>query len=70
MAFGPTKKHSKSRTKRRTTNWIKLTARKLKERVMLNKAWNGLSHFIAEDGTYKWKQLLSVKTKSKKVTRV
>jgi ribosomal protein L32 len=38
MAFGPTKKHSKSRTKRRTTNWIKLTARKLKERVMLNKA--------------------------------
>jgi len=70
MAFWPKKKHSKSRSKTRTTNWIKLTARKLKNRVMLNKAENGLSHFIAEDGTYKGRQVITAKTKSKKVTRV
>lgn len=69
MAFGPTKKTSKSRSRRRTSNWIKLTARKLKNRVMLNKEGNGLSHFIAEDGTYKGKQVLNVK-KAKKVTRI
>ena len=49
MAFGPKKKHSKSRSKTRTTNWIMLSAKKLKNRVMLNKENNGLSHFIAED---------------------
>jgi len=70
MAFWPKKKHSKSRSKTRTTNWIKLTAIKLKNRVMLNKDENGLSHFIAEDGTYKGRQVLTPKTKSKKVTRV
>jgi ribosomal protein L32 len=37
---------------------------------MLNKAENGLSHFIAEDGTYKGRQVITAKTKSKKVTRV
>lgn len=69
MAFGPTKKTSKSRSRRRTSNWIKLTARKLFNRVSLNKEGSGLSHFIAEDGTYKGKQVLNAK-KSKKVTRV
>ena len=68
MAFGPKKKHSKSRTRTRTTNWIKLTARKLKNRVCLNKEGNGLAHYIAEDGTYNGKQVLKVK--SNKVTRV
>jgi hypothetical protein len=37
---------------------------------MLNKDKTGLSHFIAEDWTYKWEQLLKVKSKSKKVTRI
>lgn len=70
MSFAPKKKTSKSRSKTRTSNWIKLTARKLKNSVMLNKEWNWLSHFIAEDWTYKWKQVLNVKNKSKKVSRI
>jgi ribosomal protein L32 len=68
MAFGPKKKHSKSRSRTRTTNWIKLTAKKLKNRVALNKEGNGLAHFVAEDGTYNGRQVLKVK--SNKVTRV
>lgn len=68
MSFGPKKKHSKSRSRTRTTNWIKLTAKKLKDRVALNKEGNGLSHYVAEDGTYNGRQVLKVKTK--KVTRV
>ncbi len=68
MAFGPKKKHSKSRSRTRTTNWIQLTAKKLKNRVMLNKEGNGLAHYVAEDGTYNGRQVLKVK--SKKVTRV
>ncbi|QFR39230.1 50S ribosomal protein L32 [Candidatus Gracilibacteria bacterium 28_42_T64] len=68
MAFGPKKKHSKTRSKRRTSNWIKLTARKLFNRVSLNKEGNGLAHYIAEDGTYNGEQV--IKAKSKKVTRV
>jgi ribosomal protein L32 len=51
--FGPKKKTSKSRSRKRTTNWIKLTALKLKNRVSVNKEGNGLAHFVAEDGTYK-----------------
>ena len=70
MTFSPDKKTSKSRTNRRTTNWIKLTARKLLGRVSLNNDLNGLSHFIAEDGTYKGRQVLAAKKKSKKVTRI
>lgn len=70
MAFGPKKKHSKSRSKTRTSNWIKLTALKLENRVALNKELNGLSHHVAEDWTYKWKQVVKIKTKSKSVTRV
>ncbi|MDR2411681.1 MAG: 50S ribosomal protein L32 [Candidatus Peribacteria bacterium] len=37
MTFAPKKKTSKSRTNKRTTNWIKLTAKKLKDKVALNK---------------------------------
>lgn len=70
MAFGPTKKTSKSRSKTRTTNWIMLTAKKLKDRVMLNSEKNGLAHFADENWMYKGKQVVSKKTKSKKVTRV
>jgi len=68
MSFAPKKKTSKSRSKRRTSNWIKLTATKLKNRVSINKEGTGLSHFITEDGTYNGKQLISAKTK--KVTRI
>lgn len=70
MSFGPKKKTSKSRTKRRTSNWMNLAAKKLKNRVAINKEGNGIAHFIAEDGTYNGQQLLTVKTKSKKVTRI
>ena len=70
MAFGPKKKHSKVRSKRRTTNWIKLTARKLFNRVSLNKEENGLAHFADENGMYKGEQVVAQKVKSKKTTRV
>ena len=70
MAFGPKKKHSKSRSKTRTTNWIKLTALKLKNRVSLNAEWTGLSHFIDENGMYKGKQKIAPKIKTKTTTRI
>jgi len=70
MAFGPKKKHSKVRSKRRTTNWIKLTATKLFNRVSLNKEGTGLSHFADEAGMYKGEQVVAQKSKSKKTTRV
>lgn len=74
MTFAPKKKVSKTRTKRRTTNWIKLSAKKLLNRVQLqyNEAGEaiGLSHFAAVDGTYKGRQVFTVKTKKKNVTRI
>lgn len=70
MAFGPTKKTSKSRSRRRTSNWIKLTAKKLLNRVSLNAEKTGLSHFADENGVYKGKQVIAKKSKSKKVTRI
>lgn len=68
--FGPKKKTSKSRSRKRTTNWIKLTALKLKNRVSLNSEGNWLAHFVAENGTYKWRQVLKIKTKKKSITRI
>jgi ribosomal protein L32 len=70
MSFAPKKKTSKSRSGKRTTNWMKLTATKLWNRVCLNATGTGLSHFIDENGMYKGKQVLAKKTKSKNVTRV
>lgn len=70
MAFGPTKKTSKSRTRRRTTNWIKLTAKKLKNRVSLNSEKNGLAFFADENGVYKGEQVLAAKKSKKKITRL
>ncbi len=70
MAFGPKKKHSKSRSKTRTTNWIKLTALKLKNRVSLNGEKTGLSHFVDENGMYKGEQKIAQKTKTKSTTRI
>jgi len=74
MTITPKKKTSKTRTKRRTTNWIKLTAKKLLNRVQLqyNEAGVaiGLSHFATVDGMYKGRQVFKVKTKKKSVTRV
>lgn len=73
MTFAPKKKHSKSRSKTRTSNWIALTAKKLQNRVVLQhngEEATGLAHFINADGTYKGRQVLRNKTKSKKITRV
>mgnify|MGYP000011712095 CR=1 FL=1 len=70
MAFGPKKKHSKHRSRQRTTNWIKLTAKKLANRVSINKEGNGLSHFADENGMYKGEQITAVKKSKQKVTRV
>lgn len=70
MAFGPKKKHSKHRSRQRTTNWIKLTAKKLRNRVSLNAQGNGLSHFADENGVYKGEQITAVKKSKQKVTRV
>jgi len=70
MAFGPTKKTSKSRSRRRTSNWINLMAKKLKNRVMLNKEATGLSHFVDENGMYKGKQVITPKTKKVSKTRI
>ncbi len=70
MAFGPKKKHSKVRSKRRTSNWVSLVAKKLKNRVCLNSQSNGLSHFVDEDGFYKGRQVITKKTKKVSVTRI
>jgi ribosomal protein L32 len=70
MAFGPKKKHSKHRSKQRTSNWIKLTARKLFNRVSLNAQGNGLSHFADENGVYKGEQITAAKKSKQKVTRI
>jgi len=70
MTFAPDKKTSKSRTGRRTSNWIKLTALKLKNLVSLNKEKTWLSHFVDENGMYKGRQVLAKKVKTKKTTRI
>ncbi len=70
MAFGPKKKTSKHRSKQRTTNWIKLSAKKLFNRVSLNAEGNGLSHFADENGVYKGEQVVAAKKSKQKVTRI
>lgn len=69
MSFAPKKKTSKSRSRTRTTNWIKLTARKLKNRVMLNKEGTGLAHMVDENGMYKWRTVIAKKW-AKNITRI
>jgi len=69
MAFWPKKKTSKSRSRTRTTNWIKLTARKLKNRVMLNAEATGLAHMVDENGMYKGRVVIAKKG-AKVTTRV
>lgn len=61
---------SKSRTNTRTSAWIKRTAKKLENTTALNKEWNWLAHFVDVDGMYKGRQVITQKTKSKKVTRI
>lgn len=70
MAFWPKKKHSKSRTKTRTTNWIKLTAKKLENRVSVNKEATWLSHMVDENGVYNGREVIVKKAKTKQTTRV
>lgn len=73
MTIVPTKKTSKSRTWRRTTNWIKLSARKLLNRVQLQyegKEAVWLAHFAKLDWTYNGRKVFKVKTKKKNITRI
>jgi ribosomal protein L32 len=75
MTFSPTKKMSKSRSRTRTTNWSKLTAKKLLDRTSLQYDKEGnsiaLSHFASPiTGEYKGKKIISVGKKPKKVTKV
>lgn len=74
MTFAPTKKTSKSRSGRRTSNWIKLTAKKLLDKTSLQYDKEGnavaLSHFASPiTWEYKGKKVLKV-GKTKKVTKV
>ncbi len=70
MTFAPQQKISKTRSRTRVSAWIKRTALKLKNRVALNKDGNGLAHFADADGMYNGRQVFSVKSKVKKVTRI
>lgn len=73
MTFAPKKKTSKSRSRTRTTNWIKLSAKKLLNRVQLQYEDGqavGLSHFAKVDGTYDGRRVFKIKTKKKSVTRI
>lgn len=70
MTFAPQQKISKTRSRTRVSAWIKRTAKKLKDRVALNKEGNWLAHFADINGMYNWRQVFKVKTKSKKVTRI
>jgi len=45
-------------------------AKKLKNRVMLNKEATWLSHFVDENGMYKGKQVIVQKTKKVSKTRI
>ena len=69
MTFWPKKKTSKSRTRTRTTNWIKLSARKLKNRVMLNSTVTGLDYMVDENGIYKDRVVVAKKW-AKRTTRI
>lgn len=70
MSFGPKKKTSKVRSKKRTSNWLNLVAKKLKNRVMLNSEGTGLSHFADENGMYKGRQVITPRTKKVSTTRI
>lgn len=74
MTFSPKKKTSKSKTKIRTTNWTKNTAKKLVNKTSLqydkdgNAIW--LSHF-SSPVTWMYKNNKIIKTwKTKKVTKI
>jgi ribosomal protein L32 len=69
MSITPKKKTSKSRTNKRTTNWIRLTAKKVKDRTMLNKEWTWLAHMVDENWKYNGK-IIIVKKKKGKTTRI
>lgn len=65
---------SKSRTWTRTSNWIKLTAKKLADKTALqyDKDGNaiGLAHFASPiTGEYKWRKVISV-SKWKKIQKI
>ena len=74
MTFAPTKKTSKSRSRRRTTNWLKLTAKKLLNRTSLQYDAEGnaigLSHFADENGMYNGRQVVTKKSPKKPVKTI
>ena len=57
MTFWPKKKTSKSRTRTRTTNWIKLSTA------------TGLAHMVDENGIYKDRVVVAKKW-AKRTTRI
>jgi|GEM_PF-1742797 len=69
MTIGPKKRHSKSETRKRTTSWILKMAKKLKDRVMLNKEGTGLAHMVDENGMYNGREVIAKKT-NKRTTRI
>ncbi len=70
MTFAPPQKTSKSKSRVRTSAWLKRTALKLKNKVALNNEGNWLAHFIAIDWTYNGRQVLKIKSKAKNITRI
>lgn len=76
MTFSPRKKTSKSKTRIRTSAWVKRTAKKLSDRTHLvyddKGEAIGLSHMASPvTGEYKGKKVLKKKTKKgPSVTRV
>lgn len=74
MTFSPDKKTSKSRSSRRTSNWTRLTAKKLLNKTSLqyDKEGNaiGLSHFASPiTGEYNGRKVLKV-GKAKKIQKI
>ena len=75
MTFSPDKKTSKSRTGKRTGQWIRLTAKKLLDRTALQYDGEGraiaLAHFASPiTGEYNGRKVLGSKKRSKKVTTI
>jgi len=74
MTFAPSKKTSRSRTHRRTTNWTADTAKKILDKTSLQYDAEGnvlgLAHFASPiTGEYKGKKVLTV-GKAKKIKKI
>lgn len=70
MTIGPKKKISKSKWASRHSTWLKINLKKLSDKYKTSKCKNcwavKLSYRVCPAcGYYKWKQVLTIKTKSK-----